>query len=110
MNTKTSTRALHGESIQTIYPTRRPTESSVDDDIHRRREAEQALTVARTRIFYPFEYWAHESARIQSGLEDSPTDSRPGRTIETRSFKRPVIVVGWLQDWAMHLFHRARGP
>jgi hypothetical protein len=110
MNTKTSTRAVHDESSQTVYPTRRPTGSNIDDDFRAQREAEQAMTVARTRMFYPFEYWGHGSAGIQAATEDLPTDARPGRAIEIRSFKRPAIVVGWLQDWAMHLLHRARGP
>jgi hypothetical protein len=110
MNTKTSTPARDGESIQTIYPTRRPTGSSVDNDFHARHQAERAMTIARSRMFYPFEYWAHGIPGIQADVEDSPADSRPGRAIESRSFKRPVILAGWLQDLAMHLFHRVRGP
>jgi hypothetical protein len=110
MSTKTSTPAAHGESIHTIYPTRRPTGPSFDDHFHDRHEAERAMTVARTRIFYPFEYWMHESSGLQGGLEESSTGSRPGRAIESRSFKRPVILAGWLQGWAMHLFRRVRSP
>jgi len=110
MNKKASTRALHVQPVQTIYPTRHPTESKIDEDIHDRYATGQTMPVARTRIFHPFEYWVRESTGTQHAAEDVQTDSHHGRAIQGRRFTRPVIVLAWLHDCATRLFHLARGP
>lgn len=110
MNTKTSSRTLHNESIQTIYPTRHPAKSRVEDEIHDRHAAGYAMPVARARIFHPFEYWAQERAGLRYGFEDLSADSCPDRAVQYRGFKLPVMTIGSLQDWATRLFHLVRGP
>jgi hypothetical protein len=110
MNKKASTCAFRGQSIPTIYPTRHPTGSKVGEDVHDRYATGQVTAVAGTRIFHPFEYWMQEPVGTQNVPEDLPADAYPGRAIQCRRFKRPVIVLAWLHDCATRLFHLARGP
>lgn len=110
MNKKASTRVLHGHSVQTIYPTRRPTESKVEEHIHDRHAAREAVPVARTRIFHPFEYWMQGPVGIQYVVEDPSIDSHTGHAIQGRRFKRPVIVLASLHEYARRLFRLVSGP
>lgn len=110
MYKETSTGALHSRTIPTIYPTRRPTGSRVEDGIHDRYATGQAMPLARTRIFHPFEYWVQEKAGIQYGLDTPSTGSCPDRASRDGRFTRLVIALGWLHAWATRLFHLVRGP
>jgi hypothetical protein len=65
------------------------------------------VSIASTRIFHPFEYWAHDSTKVVSGLLSGATDAR---MVEDKGFKQLTIMPGWLCELAMVVFRQIRGP
>jgi hypothetical protein len=107
MNKKSESHALYDDAIQTTYTTRNLVGSKGVDGLIDQRANWEGVSIASTRIFHPFEYWAHDSTKVVSSLLDGATDAR---VVEDRSFKQWTIMPGWLCELAMVVFRQIRGP
>lgn len=107
MNKKSSTCTLLDRSVQTAYPTRHCVESKIVEDMDDPCASWQGTPVARTRLFHPFEYWAHETAAVEYRFEN--WSANPRANDESR-FTQWLLAPGSLRDWVMTLFRQVRGP
>lgn len=107
MNKKSESHALYDDPIQTTYATRNVIGSKEVDGLIDQRGNWEGVPIASTRIFHPFEYWAHDSTKVVSGLFDGATDAH---VVEDKRFKQPAIIPGWLFELAMVVFRQIRGP